>query len=390
MLRFKLQDALLLWLAGLFLASQIVLATIDDYFKVSFSESVTGTCAAYDSDLDTFMDDVVTLAEYASEAVKYAQMELDQLSAEDEKKALVARKLFTAYFGIEFDGSAPTEATEDDWDTLTTNIETYETYIETKDYPTKKNSPHLFCKSYGQWFQWSAQALGSDGKGLSDTDGNGLSISDIYSYEYTEGKTNPYWVPAMNNYIFMPSAVPDDVCDYIPPKSEGKILGLCVQGNKQQIEAVDGSDTPVKELSSPENVLLCPSAFDDSNPLQPYNSLDDVESAATEAIEGDGLGGGVQLSVILPRSASLYHEIWHMVTFWYDSGKEIRDAGSEFVGDVTYDLGEVLNLGTEGIVNAQSYMYFAVAYWFYASRTDWGTEVAGTFFTETFEPWTYI
>lgn len=97
---------------------QPVFADIDEYFKMSFSESVTGTCSGYEDSLDAHMDDVVTLQEYVSKAVQYAEMEFEEEDEDNEKRTLVAQKLFTSYFGIEFDGSSPTSEYEDDWDTL--------------------------------------------------------------------------------------------------------------------------------------------------------------------------------------------------------------------------------------------------------------------------------
>ncbi|KAJ5653292.1 hypothetical protein N7490_000295 [Penicillium lividum] len=382
----------LLWLVTSLLTSQLVLAAIDDYFSLSFSDSVSGTCTGYEDLLDTQMDDVITLAEYMSKAVQYAEMELDQEDEDNEKMTLVARKLFTAYFGIRFDGSAPVEDDEDEWDTLKANIDIYENYITTSahEYPTQKNHPYLFCMEFGEWFEWNSQALGPDGKGLSDLDGNGLSIKDVYSDTYETTATTPYWVPEMKSYMFLPLSFADDVCDTVPSTSTETILGLCAKGNKAQIEAITGEDTPISEVSSPESILLCSKSFTENGYYGFYSSLDDVEDAVTTALEGDGIDSTLQLIQVVPQSGTLFHEIWHMVTFWDYSGSDtVQDSGDEAVGDVTYDLAQALTIGTAGIKNAQTYVWFAVAWWFYASRDDWSDTTPGTFFTETFEPWTY-
>lgn len=140
----------------------------------------------------------------------------------------------------------------------------------------------------------------------------------------------------MQGYMFLPLYYQDDLCDTILPGQAETFWAITFQGNKPKVNLADGSDLPIKESAVPENIVLCPKTF--SANQNNYATLSDVYNAATEAMSKEGIDPSLQLSEILPESATLYHEIWHMVTYWdYISNgyNDVKNNGNEFVGDVT-------------------------------------------------------
>lgn len=93
-------------------------AAITQFFDVSFSTSASGNCYGYENQINSAIEDVVTLAQYLDQAVQFASEQFSEETEPDEEKTLVAQKLFGAYFGITFDGSKAISDDEDDWNDL--------------------------------------------------------------------------------------------------------------------------------------------------------------------------------------------------------------------------------------------------------------------------------
>ncbi|RAH51161.1 uncharacterized protein BO95DRAFT_426981 [Aspergillus brunneoviolaceus CBS 621.78] len=294
------------WLISCLLMSKVTLATeITDWFTVATASQDPGSCSSYIDAFDIHMDDVITLYDAIIEAQDYAFGDLRHENSDDGEKTLVAQKLFTTYFGIQF---------LEEFNNL------YGQFIDDKTYQAPKTPPRVFCSDPGQKFDWDAIAFGPDGNALTDTDGEGISIKTLYKEQ--RGKF-PYWVKEMKGYFFLDRLYENGICS--TETSIGQLAAATFYGHKfslTDVNAFDGSDMRVGELALGDMLVLCSTTIFGLN-----------QPASLSELDGEFVGSEVQLTQVLPQSVTLFHELWHMVTAWNTDNTLEQD---EHVGDKTF------------------------------------------------------
>ncbi|KAJ6024918.1 hypothetical protein N7540_005715 [Penicillium herquei] len=357
--------------------------------STSTGESAGGSCALYESLLDEYMSDYVTLAVGMQEAIDYAQIE------GDSKENIVARKLLTSWFGISFQDATVDDASQLAWEHVTEIIARLYDFATTGIYPAPATPPLLFCGSMGDWFEWDDQAFDSNGDEVEyETTGpNGEAVKenptimDLYEVsDETFADTAPYWIDPIGQYLFLGTLYDDyDLCETISIGSDGKGIAWANRGHPGVTRTDWSTDSPVEIdfQGTADGILLCPSLM--SGNSEPYKTL-----AQVQVLEW---GSTVQLSEILTESITLLHEMAHACSMWSGSG-DSAVKNDWFVGDAAYDMLKILEMaqagGTTSADNAESYVYFAMAWWYFTSSvaSDVYPDVGGaTFFSGILEAW---
>ncbi|KAJ5717765.1 hypothetical protein N7488_003411 [Penicillium malachiteum] len=170
------------------------------------------------------------------------------------------------------------------------------------------------------------------------SDGFEPAIKDVYSTQYAaSSNSEPYWIPALKCYIFtddvdVNSGSGEDLC------GTDRALGWTVYGyhaDSAYYSLADGSIEYETYEASTDIVVICPKVLTgESEKVDVLSKVPYTEpSTATE------------LSSILPISSTLFHELFHMTTYW--EGEDVgEDAvpNTDYVEDFTYDLFEALDL----------------------------------------------
>ncbi|KAJ5727305.1 hypothetical protein N7493_005125 [Penicillium malachiteum] len=361
-----------------------------------------GTCTGSNTEtfLGEMLDDATTLIKGMVAAVTAATT--SATTEQGAKDKVVAQKLFTSFFGVAFEGNDALSAYEDAWAIVKSAITNVEEFLEDQVYTCAKLPPVLFCDNFGNGFDWDSQAKNAQGKAIVMSDGFEPAIKNIYSAEYAASATSePYWIPELNRYIFT---------------SDVKVnSGQTFCGGK----FLDGPFTATMGAGESEQVDLLAKV--------PYTTPSTTK----------------QLSKILPISSTLFHELFHMTTYWEgeDVG-ETAEHNTDFVTDITYDLFEALDLAMgllkipvdpssdaegdgdsesdsdaeddgesgsdsdsgsdsgssdsdseyysfeDAAQNAESYVFFAVAWWNYAKT--WTEGDSAVFYTGCAETWDWL
>ncbi|KAJ5627043.1 hypothetical protein N7528_004470 [Penicillium herquei] len=350
-------------------------------------ESPGGSCALYETLLDQYMSDYATLVAGMQEAVFYAETE------GDSKENIVARKLFTSWFGISFQDATVDEASQLAWEHVTEIITRLYDFAETGTYPAPETPPLLFCGSMGDWFEWDDQAFDSNGDVVEyETVGpNGEAVEenptimDLYEVsDETFADTLPYWIDPIGQYLFLGTSFDGyDLCETI---TNGQVSSAFANRGHTGATKTDWStDSPVEIefKGTADGIILCPSLM--SGNSEPYKYLSQVQILE--------LGSTVQLSKMLTESITLLHEMAHACSMWSGSG-DSAVKNDWFVGDASYDMEKILIMaqagGTKSADNAESYVFFAMAWWYFTASVaeDSYPDVGGaTFFSGILEAW---
>lgn len=159
---------------------------------------------------------------------------------------------------------------------------------------------YLFCGSDFLVHQTAdTQALDWEAKDIVDDDGNPVAIADVPGYAEALGEdpdNDAWWsgdLTDVNGYYF--STTGGEYCD-------GDNLGLTAV--IQELEAdITGQPTVRKQI---ESVILCDHSFTNDRP-ESYKAGDAMISK------------GTNLATVVPRSATLLHEAFHLL-FGVDDG----------------------------------------------------------------------
>ncbi|KAJ5691718.1 hypothetical protein N7488_012453 [Penicillium malachiteum] len=255
----------------------------------------------------------------------------------------------------------------------------------------------------------------------------GISVAYFYSdwVPTLPGAQLPYYVAPINEYYMMsPSTfMGNEGADLCGP---GGLEGLNSFGSPRAESTITILQTGeifhvVREAIS-DFVLICPNVLSDgvaSAWSYGYSTLSDIPLFAVD------LTLPVQLRKVRPKSAVLLHEILHMVSRWDGYGTNaangatmIVDYSCEYhliifpiplrpctgtdppltIDDVFDCLGfaiqpqQVIMSGAAvtafAYLNTENYVNFALAWWYYNSRTDWQGTTPATFYAGFLQPWT--
>ncbi|KAL4796922.1 hypothetical protein BDV19DRAFT_387792 [Aspergillus venezuelensis] len=356
--KMQLKAIVLSWLVSAFYLAAGE-TTIDSLFTVKLNTDESGGCKARSSLLKQYLQESKDLAAAGLQAIEHAQ---DSSASQHD----VAKRYLQAYFAIGEDDATALTSVKD-------NLQKVSNFLSGKKLD---NTPRLYC--HDTWLKRHARtdiAWDTDGNEIRTMDKDGvehpLSIENCEQYKelfwyYDDGrkvwKTNkqvPYWS--------------DDLSQYLADADYGSGGGFCTGSNNQG---------GTQHMTTPSTITLCPISFTSSSDHTP--KLGSRSPA-------NGQKGGIKLPKILPRSVTLYHELFHLVlgseatpdaTYeWH--GQELLLKTPELVITKDYAeehrdiLGWIMPEDTYGLTaaeairrNPESYAWFSVAYWYFM-QTKW-------------------
>ncbi|KAI2471680.1 hypothetical protein F4781DRAFT_90224 [Annulohypoxylon bovei var. microspora] len=215
---------------------------------------------------------------------------------------------------------------------------------------------YLFCGSNFLIHQSEdTQALDWQANEIIDDDGNPVTIVDVPGYAEAldaDADNDAWWsgdLTPVNGYYF--STTGGEYCDT-------NNLGLTAA--IQELEAdITGQPTVRKQI---ESIIICDHSFTNDRP--------DSYSA------GDALiVAGTNLATVVPKSATLLHEAFHLL-FGVDDGSNPDNPTGFLEGDEIYDLAKCIEIArTNPVVKAQrnpeSYVFFiAHMYYLFGEQED--------------------
>ncbi|PYH81857.1 hypothetical protein BO82DRAFT_414754 [Aspergillus uvarum CBS 121591] len=220
---------------------------------------------------------------------------------------------------------------------------------------TLSSTPRLYCSD--TWLTKLSRddvAWDSDGDVVMQEDGGGVSapiaIEDVDEYDSELWRTQkngkvvatknvPYWSADLKEYVFDVNYNGKTYCT-----SSAKNLGA------------------TQDQTIPSTITLCPSAF--------------TKTAAVATLGAKTPAAGMAIGDILPRGATFYHELFHLVlgtaetpdlTYsWVDQQNRLKEA-------TTIPDGDDENYGQLVRRNPESYVFFSVGYWYF-QQTTWNSD----------------
>ncbi|XRM40247.1 hypothetical protein ABZX51_003566 [Aspergillus tubingensis] len=339
--------------------------TVDNAFNI-YTGTGTGSCASRLSKLEDFWMDTNTLASGLATAFDTAD---DKDATRDR---VVAQKLFTAWLGIKFDNSGDTPAIKDkssqtSMSAFEQNSDVLNKFVASGEYSSYKSPPRLFCDNFGDWFDWTDQAFDASGNPV-ELNGVALTIEEMYEQVRQQAgydSHRPYWISDMGVYVFP------------KPTSNGDLCGASANGNPLQGVSIPGypegyyqatvnGETEIIEYKAMEDiVLLCPDSFDSQIPWE-YDIL-----ASLPEVEAED---GEYLYDAMPRSSTLFHELWHLVTFWLGLDKKIDQPITGRLTDHSYYTEQCLALAAGWYTNiyadqnVENYVFLAMSWWYWVEE----------------------
>ncbi|KAJ5667083.1 hypothetical protein N7507_002947 [Penicillium longicatenatum] len=314
------------------------------------------------------------------------------------QQTIVARELFTAWFGIEFDGTGALLAESNTaWTVVTEHITRLQSLI-TNDgaYQAWKSPANLFCGDFGVQFGWNTVMLNSDGQKVDSL----ATVEQMYHdwKSYIGGEQQPYWVPSLNAYYLIS---PTTFNGGAMCSDTNGLEGLNSFGNSESLKSItlDGLNYPVYREALSDFVLICPNVLGASTASDSSAGnilLSDIGTLTMTA----ALIDRPQLSFVKPMSTVMLHEILHMVTRW-DVTTAGTISGQNMIVDHSYKMMDCLSMALSPWVvtkndgstvtkyayqNTENYVYFALAWWYYNSQTR-GTDTPATFYAGLLQKW---
>ncbi|KAJ5715532.1 uncharacterized protein N7483_012713 [Penicillium malachiteum] len=183
--------AIFSWFTLCLVASNVAAVTIDNLFNLPTTSTDYGTCNNNLTRLNAYSSDFTTLCTQLDNAVQLAK------TPGQTQAKLVARQLFTAWFGIRFntDGTVQT-ASETAWTVVQVSFD--------GDYQAPTSPANLFCNDFGDIYPWNSF--------IKDSQGNQMQPGITVAYFYSDWVPNlpgvqlPYYVDPINKYYMMPSS----------------------------------------------------------------------------------------------------------------------------------------------------------------------------------------
>ncbi|KAJ5888260.1 hypothetical protein N7495_008301 [Penicillium taxi] len=430
--------AIFSWFTLCLVGSNVAAVTIDELFSTpANSATAYGTCSNNLTRLNEYASDFTTLCTQLDNAVQLAK------TPGQTQAKLVARQLFTAWFGIQFntdgsvksgsetawrvvEGKSSMEITSTQMRQLLDQISRLQSLVSLSgDYQAHTFPANLFYNDFGYLHYWDDVVLNSQGVEM-DPD---FTIEDVYMdwvATLPSGQL-PYWVPSISKYYMMSTGTfrgngGTDLCG--PGGLEGlNSFGSPLSTTVMWSNAQSQDYWVVREAIS-DFVLICANVLADgvaSAYSYGYTTLSDIPLFAVSST------APIQLHKVRPRSAVLLHEILHMVSRWDGSGATAQ-SGATMILDykceyhliiypvpsrpctntdpspplITDDMVDCLSFAIQpqqvtmngqtvtayAYLNTENYVYFALAWWYYNRRTDWQSTTPATFYAGYLQEWT--
>ncbi|ROV99111.1 hypothetical protein VMCG_06598 [Cytospora schulzeri] len=208
-----------------------------------------------------------------------------------------------------------------------------------------KIKPSLYCDS--TWAVKEAQGVQATVRDYTGKEiwegGAPVTVKQAFGKDLRSGLV-PFWCSDINAYDFASSKNGEQYCT----------------NNKETKGATSSLNVPYKENLHIAVVTLCPYAFTSMDAIA---SLPFPSSVAKEDLKdhnGNNLKTGTSLEVVLPKSATLLHEAFHVLNEGvFATTKEV------------YSVAECLNLKSlDARKNPESYVLFMLAMW-YMEKYGW-------------------
>ncbi|GLB11607.1 hypothetical protein AtubIFM57258_008477 [Aspergillus tubingensis] len=268
--------AIVSWVALSLLVSNVVALDVTELFNLPASGNAYGDCSSHQARLTNYASDFSTLATQMNNAVQWAQQ------AEQTQQTIVARELFTAWFGIKFDGNGVLLwESQVAWNVVTDPATTVQ-------------------EVYGDW----ATQIG--------------------------GAQVPYWVPSLNEYYLIS---PTTFTAGAMCSDTSGLEGMNSFGNSADLKSLkrpDGLNYPVYRKALSDFVLICPNMLEDNTVSDTSAGNTLLSDIGVLPVTAD-LIDRAQLSFIKPRSTVMLHEILHMVNRWDLSGNGLINGQNQIV-----------------------------------------------------------
>ncbi|KAJ5783458.1 uncharacterized protein N7518_009135 [Penicillium psychrosexuale] len=330
--------------------------TIGSLFKVNLDNDEAGGCSERSTLLAQYLQESKDLATAGLQAITHAQ---DSSAAQHD----VAKRYLRAYFGVgENDATALA--------LIKGSLQKVSNFLSGT---TLDNTPRLYCND--NWLKKRARtdiARDIEGNDIWTMDDNGqqhlLAIENCDQYrhlfwDYDEdqmiwikNERIPYWSADLGQYLV------DD--DY-----DGQTFCTVARGANMGT---------TQHMTTPPTITLCPGSFSEPG----YS----VKLGSKSPLVGQR--GGRKLTDVLPRSATLYHELFHLVlgndptpdvTYLWVRQQLLLENPDEIITEAykdKYDEIEILPTSIYGMTradairhNPESYVFFSVGYWYFMQTT---------------------
>lgn len=247
-------------------------------------------------------------------------------------------------------------------------IDLVNTFLKTGSYPDKRGTPQVFCDDdFVQSFPWDSAAVDKHGNYIRNTlTGGYWTIKQIYATFPDMVSMVPYFATSLNAYYF---DAPNSASCH-PGSLAETMVG---------IPTGHASISPVQWTSTIESeiMVICPAAVDGThNFLERLGETGWADPASY-----------TMLDELIPESGTMYHELFHLVSgrIGWKRSLDPRKYVPRMVNDhaackcclyyTPYELNVLLmctalqgclNLDRDRAVNnAESYLLFSLAYWYY-------------------------
>ncbi|KAF3391832.1 hypothetical protein DPV78_010365 [Talaromyces pinophilus] len=303
-----------------------------------------GLCSdAQQTKIGKFISDAKTL-------VADALWAIDQRNTHDP--ALLA--LFTSYFGIrwtaDYSRFGDTQSALA-WETVHETLKAVKAFLDGNGLPAELQftgqPPFAFCgDATYQTRGWGDMAVDYQGDQIEKDDGTYETIWDLYKIDFPDQSFNPFYSPVQKGYAFTQGSRPcaDTVdLDGNPAQTMAFVAKPLFPKTTGIIEAFGKLDP---------SMVLCDVAID--KPAEGDNMVEFLSD-----IQYPTASSPIGLDDQLPQSSIFFHELTHLTTTdvtdrWYPLNSCIKNAVTD---------NGIETSGAE--TNAQSYMLFAMAIWYY-------------------------
>lgn len=162
-------------------------------------------------------------------------------------------------------------------------------------YPSRTERPHLFCNDdFPIEETWNSAAKGKDGNYLrKPSNDEFFTVGQVYRFFTNRDTHVPYFIPDFNAYFFDGPGK-----GHCSPNSLGETWhGM--HGGHDAVSPVSVTNTLDSEI-----VIICPASHDPENAPTLFLG----EAGWVDPADGESL------DMLVPASATLYHELFHLVS----------------------------------------------------------------------------
>ncbi|KAF3402895.1 hypothetical protein DPV78_003615 [Talaromyces pinophilus] len=268
---------------------------------------------------------------------------------------------FTSYFGIQWDYSTPGAFKGDNspviFSAVRSTLNAMSTFMNSGklsvgaagSFAATERAPYGYCgvDNYQQW-NWNNEAwFANDFPVTNPVTGNPYSVQDVYGKAYSPNVLTPYWAQTESAYLFGSKANP--LCSIEKDEEQNEVVTMAFVARPNNVALIPLEGIDDTSIFGP-SINICDAMFD-AEGLGYVESLADLSYPTADA--------PTMLDAKLPKGATIFHELTHLVTDYVGDQWYPLDLCIEFaVNQPTLDKTSAQN-------NANSYMFFALAVWYY-------------------------